>query len=147
MVCIQGSWKLQLCQKLKNMRQPSEKQSKNDDSNQKENEEDDQENIENYDLTNDESNSSEDSRDSIEEDELMKDDLMEDELQKLDAELQKNPNKKFVKKAMDTIFLQRRRWIQEECPSLQDILFKYPIFKNAKYVSSYTYIFSYYIFM
>ena len=69
------------------------------------------------------------------------------ELQKLDAELQKNPNKKFVKKAMDTIFLQRRRWIQEECPSLQDILFKYPIFKNAKYVSSYTYIFSYYIFM
>lgn len=67
------------------------------------------------------------------------------ELQKLEAELQKkSPDKKFVKKAMDTTFPQRRRWIQEECPSVQDILFKYPIFKNSKYVSSYScYIYSY----
>lgn len=59
------------------------------------------------------------------------------ELKKLEAELQKNdPDKKFVKKALETTFLQRRRWIQEECPSVQEILSKYPIFKNLNmYVS------------
>ena len=58
------------------------------------------------------------------------------EMDQLEAELQKtNPDKKFVKKAMDTTFLQRRRWIQEECPSVQEILLKYPIFKKSKEVS------------
>lgn len=57
------------------------------------------------------------------------------ELKKLEAELQKkDPDKKFVKKALETTFLQRRRWIQEECPSVQEILSKYPIFKKSKYV-------------
>ena len=58
------------------------------------------------------------------------------EMNQLEAELQKaNPDKKFVKKAMDTTFLQRRSWIQNECPSVKEILFKYPIFKKSKYVS------------
>ena len=36
------------------------------------------------------------------------------EMNQLEAELQKaNPDKKFVKKAMDTTFLQRRSWIQK----------------------------------
>ena len=58
------------------------------------------------------------------------------ELEKLEAELQKpKPDKKFVKKAMGTTFVQRRWWIQEDCPSVQQILLKYPIFKKSKYVS------------
>ena len=36
---------------------------------------------------------------------------------------------------MDATFFQRRMWIQEECPSVQEILFKYPVFKKSKYVS------------
>ena len=62
------------------------------------------------------------------------------DLEKLETELQKkNPNKSFVKKAMDTTFLQRRKWIEEECPPVQEILIKYPIFKKSKYVSTYVY--------
>ena len=58
------------------------------------------------------------------------------EMNQLEAELQKaNPDKKFVKKAMETTFLQCRSWIQNECPSVKEILFKYPIFKKSKYVS------------
>lgn len=66
------------------------------------------------------------------------------EMKQLEAELKKtNPDKKFIKKAMDTTFLQRRKWVQEECPTAQEVLLKYPIFKKSKYVSlrdSYIYI-------
>ena len=58
------------------------------------------------------------------------------ELNQLEAELQKaNPDKKYIKKAMDTTFLQHRSWIQAECPSVNEILMKYPLFKKSKYVS------------
>lgn len=59
------------------------------------------------------------------------------DLEKLEAELKKkNPDKKYIKKAMETTFLQRRKWIQEECPSVKEILSKYPLFRKSKYVSA-----------
>ena len=58
------------------------------------------------------------------------------EMKQLETELQKKkPDSKFVKKAMDATFLERRMWIQEECPSVKEILLKYPVFKKSKYVS------------
>ena len=58
------------------------------------------------------------------------------EMNQLEAELQKaNPDKEFVKKVMDTTFLQRRSWIQVESPSVNEILIKCPIFKKSRYVS------------
>ena len=60
----------------------------------------------------------------------------QEEMKQLEAELQKKkPDSKFVKKAMDATFLERRMWIQEECPSVKEILLKYPVFKKSKYVS------------
>ena len=46
--------------------------------------------------------------------------------------------KKFVKKALESTFPQRRNWIEEDCPLVGEILQKYPIFKKSRYVCSYT---------
>lgn len=72
----------------------------------------------------------------------------QNEMDELEAELQKiKPDKKFVKKAMGTTFTQRRWWIQEECPSVQQILLKYPVFKKSKYVSVASYYITQYSFV
>lgn len=63
----------------------------------------------------------------------------QEEMERLEAELQKeSPDKKFVKKALESTFPQRRNWIEEDCPLVGEILQKYPIFKKSRYVCSYT---------
>jgi len=55
-------------------------------------------------------------------------------MERLKAKLQKeNPDKKFVKKALESTFPQRRNWI-EDCPREEEILKKYPVFKKSRYV-------------
>ena len=62
----------------------------------------------------------------------------QEEMERLETELKKkNPDKKFVKKALESTFPQRRNWIEEDCPLVGEILQKYPIFKKSRYVCSY----------
>ena len=62
----------------------------------------------------------------------------QEEMERLEAELQKkNPDKKFVKKALESTFPQRRNWIEEDCPLVGEILQKYPVFKKSRYVCMY----------
>lgn len=54
----------------------------------------------------------------------------------LENELQKeNPKGKRVRRAMKDTFAGRRKWIQDSCPPVSDIIDKFPLLKESKYVS------------
>jgi len=61
-----------------------------------------------------------------------------DDLEQLEQTFREddNPSKRYVKKAMKATFKARRKWIVEECPSVLEVLEKYPVFKEERHVSN-----------
>ena len=61
-----------------------------------------------------------------------------DDLEQLEQTFRQeaNPSKTYIKKAMKATFKTRRKWIVENCPSVLEVLEKYPVFKEDKHVSN-----------
>ena len=57
-------------------------------------------------------------------------------LEDLENALKKDDyDKGFVKKAMKTTYQARRTWLLQECPLVQEVLEKFPVLNNKKYVN------------
>ena len=48
---------------------------------------------------------------------------------------EENPDKRYIKKAMNNTYQARRKWILEKCPPVSEILEKFPVFTSTKHVS------------
>ncbi|XP_065893394.1 sterile alpha motif domain-containing protein 3-like, partial [Dysidea avara] len=124
-----GSWKLQLRQKLKNMRRPSEaskgggKRRSESDTSTQETDESISESLP----------SAKRKRTAPRLTPPPEDEAIT--LQDLENALQEeNCDTGFVKKAMKSTYQARRAWLLQECPPVQEVLQKFPVLETKKYI-------------
>ena len=121
----QGSWKVQLRQKLKNMRRPA-------DSGQKRARKE----TESTESLDEGTSLPSAKRKCTEHYQLEPSDNELASMEELENALQEDtPDKKYVKKAMKSTYQARRKWILEKCPPITEVLQKFPVLKKTKQVS------------
>ncbi len=124
---VQGSWKIQLRQRLSNLRQPAPGQKRDRDESDKENQ-----------PTQPKPKRSSVRVGSVVDTQLADQESYDENVCKLSAELElEKPNRKTVRRLMKVTFPQRRAWITEEdAPTVPAIIEQFPCLKGSKYVST-----------
>ena len=126
---MQGSWKVQLRQKLKNMRRPAET------TTSKKRTQEDTPSCSSSEATDDGTCTPSAKRKCTNHCNLDPSDDEVGDMEKLEQTLQEDrPNRKYVKQAMKTTYRARRKWILEDCPPVSETLRRFPILKTTKYV-------------
>ena len=123
---LQGSWKVQLRQKLKNMRRPDDSGHKRACT----------ESNESTEILDEGTSLPSAKRKHTEHNQLDPSDNELANMEELVSVLQEeNPDKRYVKKAMKNTYQARRKWILDKCPPVSEILEKFPVFTSTKHVS------------